>query len=694
MVLLWLRWQSVARLAAYRFYSGPCQHRLDIWQREKDKERQNMFMQSTESIPLTLYGGIEVNGVPAYTTPKQAALECSQFNASDTVVALVNDVLWDLNRPLTHSCHIKLLSLSDNVLARKVFWHSSAHILGWAIEQFFSKHVDVELCDGPALDDGGFYYDFYIGGNTASENDLEQLTKAASDILALNHCFEHLTLTKSVAQEMFQHNRFKLNFISQIPNNEDVTVYKCGDFIDLCKGPHIPSTQLINAIEMHTVAGVEASLGQSKVLLQRVYGMSTASRNEMYQWKESRSEAHKRDHRVVGRSQQLYMTHPDSPGSVFLLPHGVRIISALRKLLNEHNRSYGYQEVITPLIFSRKLWETSGHWEHYSDNMFTVGHQGGHLHHGGGQEYGLKPMNCPAHCLIYQQHQRSYRELPLRFAEFSPLHRNEISGALSGLTRVRQFHQDDAHIFCTAEQLAVEVRSCLEFVEKIYGAFGFDYELRLSTRPSDYMGELKLWEEAECQLETCLLECGSKWSINEGDGAFYGPKIDVLLTDAIGRHHQTATIQLDFQLPYRFKLNYRGPDDNLHTPVMIHRAILGSFERFLGILTEHYAGKWPFWISPRQCLVCTVHSDLNEYARNVQANIVDRSFYCDVDESDSTLDKKVRNGQLMQYNFILVVGRREKEGNLLHVRHRDGQQTPMSVNSFCQHLVDLQTSLK
>nr|4HWT_A Chain A, Threonine--tRNA ligase, cytoplasmic [Homo sapiens]4HWT_B Chain B, Threonine--tRNA ligase, cytoplasmic [Homo sapiens] len=374
-----------------------------------------------------------------------------------------------------------------------------------------------------------------------------------------------------------------------------------------------------------------------------------------------------RDHRKIGRDQELYFFHELSPGSCFFLPKGAYIYNALIEFIRSEYRKRGFQEVVTPNIFNSRLWMTSGHWQHYSENMFSFEVEK--------ELFALKPMNCPGHCLMFDHRPRSWRELPLRLADFGVLHRNELSGALTGLTRVRRFQQDDAHIFCAMEQIEDEIKGCLDFLRTVYSVFGFSFKLNLSTRPEKFLGDIEVWDQAEKQLENSLNEFGEKWELNSGDGAFYGPKIDIQIKDAIGRYHQCATIQLDFQLPIRFNLTYVSHDgDDKKRPVIVHRAILGSVERMIAILTENYGGKWPFWLSPRQVMVVPVGPTCDEYAQKVRQQFHDAKFMADIDlDPGCTLNKKIRNAQLAQYNFILVVGEKEKISGTVNIRTRDNK---------------------
>jgi len=408
----------------------------------------------------------------------------------------------------------------------------------------------------------------------------------------------------------------------------------------------------------------------TKDSLQRVYGVSFPDPKLMKEYKFRIEEAKKRDHRVLGVQQELFFFDAISPGSCFFLPQGAHVYNKLVELMRSEYHKRGFKEVVSPNIYNKALWETSGHWQNYADNMFAFDAEG--------QTFGLKPMNCPGHCVMFNHRVRSYRELPLRMADFGVLHRNELSGALSGLTRVRRFQQDDAHIFCTMDQIGSEMVGVMDFMNHLYtNVFGLKYELNLSTRPEKYVGEIAVWDKAEKLLEDALNNMGHPWILNPGDGAFYGPKIDIKVHDALGRQFQCATVQLDFQLPIRFDLSYQVPGDDgvlkMEKPVMIHRAILGSVERFFAILLEHWAGKWPFWISPRQVKICPVHSDQFEFAHDVAKQIHDAGFCVEVDDSDRKLPKKVREAQLEQFNFILVVGKEEKANGTVNVRTRDNE---------------------
>jgi threonyl-tRNA synthetase len=550
----------------------------------------------------------------------------------------------------------------------QVFWHSSAHVLGAALEGVYGSHLTV----GPALQDG-FYYDSFMGGQSIAEDDLQKIDAKANELCKQKHDFKRLVLSKEQALEMFASNPFKVNLIrNKVPEGSLTTVYKCGTLIDLCMGPHIPNTGRIKAFAA-TKTSATNWLGQvTNDPLQRVYGVAFPDVKMLKEWKLFQEQAKKRDHRLLGTAQELFFFHQLSPGSCFWLPHGARIYNKLCEFIKKQYWNRGYTEVISPNMFNFKLWEISGHAQHYRDSMFIFDVEG--------QEFGLKPMNCPGHCLMFGHRVRSYKELPLRVADFGVLHRNELSGALTGLTRVRRFQQDDAHIFCREDQIKQEVLGALDFMRFVYTTLGMTYKLELSTRPKKALGEKSLWDKAEAQLASALDEFSGAgtWRVNAGDGAFYGPKIDIKVFDAMNRVHQCATVQLDFQLPIRFDLKYKAAggegDESFCRPVMVHRAMLGSVERMTAVLTEHWGGKWPFWVSPRQAAIVPVDAKYNDYAYEVQRRVHEAGFYVDVDDSSRTLNKKVREAQVSQYNLIFVVGEKEAEATSVSVRVRDAER--------------------
>ncbi|KAF7698839.1 threonine--tRNA ligase 1, cytoplasmic [Silurus meridionalis] len=645
-------------------WPGYISERLELYERLKKESDSNLAKQATNSEPISvqLPDGQKVEARSWITTPYQLACGISQGLADNCVVARVDDELWDLDRPLEKDCSLELLRF-DNEDAQAVYWHSSAHILGEAMERFYGGC----LCYGPPIENG-FYYDMFLDGqkgvSSTEFGDLETLCKG---IVKDKQPFERLEISKETLLEMFKYNKFKCRILNEKVTTPTTTVYRCGPLIDLCRGPHVRHTGKIKALKIYKNSSTYWEGRSDMETLQRIYGISFPDTKLLKEWERFQEEAKSRDHRKIGKDQELFFFHDLSPGSCFFLPRGAYIYNTLTEFIREEYWRRGFQEVASPNIYNSKLWETSGHWQHYSENMFSFPVE---------QDiFALKPMNCPGHCLMFSHRPRSWRELPLRLADFGVLHRNELSGTLTGLTRVRRFQQDDAHIFCTMEQIESEMKGCLDFLRCVYDVFGFSFQLHLSTRPEKFLGDVAVWDYAEKQLENSLNEFGEPWKLNPGDGAFYGPKIDIKIKDAIGRYHQCATVQLDFQLPIRFNLTYIGKDgDDKSRPVIIHRAILGSVERMIAILTENYTGKWPLWISPRQVMVVPINPSLEEYANAVCKQFVEAGFMADADlDSGCLLNKKIRNAQLAQYNFILVVGEKEKMTNSVNVRTRDNK---------------------
>lgn len=633
-------------------------------------------------IKVTLPDGKVVDAESWKTTPYQVACGISQGLADNTVIAKVNNGVWDLDRPLEDDCSLQLLKFDDEE-AQAVYWHSSAHILGEAMERVYGGC----LCYGPPIENG-FYYDMFLENNEGvSSNDFPGLENLCKKIIKEKQPFERLEIKKETLLEMFKYNKFKCRILNEKVTTPTTTVYRCGPLIDLCRGPHVRHTGKIKALKVHKNSSTYWEGKADMETLQRIYGISFPDPKMLKEWEKFQEEAKNRDHRKLGREQDLFFFHDLSPGSCFFLPKGAFIYNTLIEFIRGEYRKRGFQEVVTPNIYNSKLWQTSGHWQHYSENMFSFEAEK--------ETFALKPMNCPGHCLMFDHRPRSWRELPLRMADFGVLHRNELSGALTGLTRVRRFQQDDAHIFCTMDQIEEEIKGCLDFLRTVYDVFGFSFKLNLSTRPEKFLGDPDIWEQAEKQLENSLNDFGEKWVLNPGDGAFYGPKIDIQIKDAIGRYHQCATIQLDFQLPIRFNLTFVSHDgDDKKRPVIIHRAILGSVERMIAILTENYGGKWPLWLSPRQVMVVPVGPTCEEYAQKVQKEFHISGFMTDVDlDPGCTLNKKIRNAQLAQYNFILVVGEKEKTSNTVNVRTRDNKvHGERTVEECIERLKQLKSS--
>mmetsp|Transcript_13725 Transcript_13725/g.20703 ORF Transcript_13725/g.20703 Transcript_13725/m.20703 type:complete len:724 (-) Transcript_13725:38-2209(-) len=683
------------------------QHRLDVWDKlygEQEKAtKSNVDAQHTLKIVVT--GGKEdreVSGVAGEICGKSIATELKlmQHALAVKIIAGISDEakegdIWDLSRPFDKEGTLSIVTFNSDE-GKKVFWHSSAHILGQALEKYYAGL----LCIGPPIDEG-FYYDIAMQ-RVDQDDDAKDLPECrTSSVIVPDHFaqikqlvnrvirqkqpFLRLTLKKQDALEMFKYNKYKLEIIeNKVPDGETCTAYRCGPLIDLCKGPHIPHTGKLKAFEITKNSACNWLGNVKNDSLQRIFAISFPDKKMLAEYKERKKQEALRDHRRIGKDQQLFFFSDLSPGSPFFLPHGVRIYNRLMDFLKREYRNRGFTEVMSPNIFDNKLFEISGHAQNYASNMFQLKVEEA--------DWAMKPMNCPGHCLIFKSVHRSWKELPIRLADFGVLHRNELSGTLSGLTRVRRFQQDDAHIFCEHSQIKEEIKNCLEFMRHVYGIFKFDFELELSTRPEHYLGDIEVWNSAEKALEEELNQTGLDWVLNPGDGAFYGPKIDIHIRDAIGRSHQCATIQLDFQLPQRFNLEYQSSNDNagndgnsssndaassssqMKRPVMIHRAIYGSFERFLAILIEHTAGKWPFWVSPRQIMLVPISPDQNDYCAKLRDVLHTEGFYVDADLSGKKFQKKIREAQLAQYNYMLVVGKQEEANKTVNIRTRDNKQ--------------------
>ncbi len=687
---------QAAPMASQNSFLDVFTERNEFFEELKKKADEDLAQKPKPGIKISLQAGSEVSEIDGKaweTTPGQLLKHVRKEVSADVVVAKVNGKLWDLDRPFEESSKVSYLGSKDPE-GREVFWHSSAHVLGECCEHEYGCF----LSHGPPTKTG-FFYDMALeAGRAVKESEWSSLESRAKKYFKEKQPFERLEVSKNDLLKMFHYSKYKTHYINKfVPDGESSTVYRNGSLVDLCQGPHIQNTKKIEAFKVMKNSSAYFMGDQSQDSLQRIHGVAFPNKKDLKDWETFLEEAAKRDHQVIGKAQKLWMFSKVSPGSPFLLPHGTRIFNALQAMLREQYWDRGYQEVQSPNMYDVDLWKTSGHWQHYQDDMFQVKvkedsaepmpmSDAAPTAPKGVEDkdkglFALKPMNCPGHCIMFRDEERSYRELPWRIADFGVLHRNEASGALSGLTRVRKFQQDDTHIFCTDDQVTDEIKGLFDFMTSVYGLFGFPFKLKFSTRPEGYMGSLEAWNQAEDRLRAALKDFrGEDWELNEGDGAFYGPKIDVVISDALGREYQCATIQLDFQGPRNFKLEYMTGGDTSSAdasaaetvtdpkeaagadpsrlapgrarPVMIHRAIIGSFERFIGILCEHFAGKWPFWISPRQILVIPVMKGANEYCEEIQRIFHRARMYCDIDISGNTMQKKIRTGQLQQYNFI------------------------------------------
>jgi threonyl-tRNA synthetase len=597
--------------------------------------------------------------VPQGATAADAIGQIGKKLLAASLAAEVDGKKVDLFLPLPGDYSLKAFTF-DSPEGKAVFWHSTAHVLAQAVMRLYPQALPTI---GPPLE-SGFYYDF-AGLPPLSVAELEAMEKEMEKIAKENQPSKRAEVSKKQAEKLFSGNKFKLELISEIPEGQHSVYYSGEHWCDLCRGPHIPSTGAISAIKLTKVSSAYWRADSSKESLQRIYGISFPEKKMLDAYLKLQEEAEKRDHRKLGTQLGLFMFHEWSPGSPFILPKGAIIYNELLSFLRQEYVKRGYQEVITPQLYNKALWEQSGHWQFYKENMFILPVDDA--------EFSLKPMNCPSHCLIYNATAHSYRELPLRLADFCFLHRNELKGVLGGMTRVRKFSQDDAHIFCMPEQIGKEIDAMLEFVHFIYQeTFNFPFTAKFSTRPEKFMGEASQWAAAEKHLEDALKKNRIPYVVNAGDGAFYGPKIDFEVKDALGRGWQLATIQVDFQMPQRFGCEYEGADGKKHTAVMLHRAIIGSFERFLGVITEHYAGKFPLWLSPLQVQLLAVSDPYNEFAESLAVQMRSQGIRAEANCKQETIGAKIRNAQLEKTPYMLVVGQKEQESGKLAVRTRDG----------------------
>jgi len=556
---------------------------------------------------------------------------------------------------------IEILTFADPD-GRMVFHHTSTHIMAQAVRRLYP---DVKLAIGPA-DADGFFYDMDLGHQLVPD-DFAAIEAEMARIVAEDFPVVRDVIPRREAIELFRSlgETYKLEIIERLPEDAQISIYRQGEFVDLCRGPHLDRTGHVQAVKLLSVAGAYWAGDESRPMLQRLYGTSFPSAAGLEAHLRLLEEARRRDHRRLGRELSLFTFHDVAPGFAFWQPSGTVVYHELEEFSREVQARYGYQEVMTPWIFRPDLWQQSGHWGHYRQNMFVVESED--------EVVALKPMNCPGHCLMFAESVRSYRDLPIKFAEYGPLSRFERSGTLHGLLRVRGFHQDDAHIFLREDQIGMGIGEVLEIIGVIYGTFGLKYRVELSTRPEEFLGEVELWNRAEAELASALQQAGLEYRVNEGDGAFYGPKIDVHVIDALGRNWQCATVQLDFQFPLRFDLEYRDQEGKAQRPVMVHRAIFGSIERFLGILLEHFAGAFPTWLAPQQVRVLPVADRHSAYAQEVQADLRSRGLRAVADLRGEKLGYKIREAQTDKVPYLLVVGDREVEEGTVSVRARGEQ---------------------
>ena len=548
----------------------------------------------------------------------------------------------------------------DDELGRDAFRHTTSHILAQAVKRLYPT---AKCAIGPSIDDG-FYYDFEFDFEFSAEN-FDEIEKEMKKIVKENLPLRRSTMSREEALKLMEEKNepYKVELIQDLPEDAELSFYQQGEFIDLCAGPHISYTSAVKAFKLTSVAGAYWRGNEKNKMLTRIYGTCFPKKDMLEEYLQRIEEAKKRDHRKLGRELELFTLMEEGPGFPFFLPKGMILKNLLLDYWRKIHTREGYVEISTPMMLNRQLWETSGHWDHYRENMYTTVIDE--------TDFAIKPMNCPGGLLVYKMQPHSYRELPIRMGEIGLVHRHEKSGALHGLMRVRCFNQDDAHIFMTEEQIPQEIKGVVRLIDEIYSKFGFKYHVELSTRPENSMGSDEDWEMATNGLRSALDDLGLNYVVNEGDGAFYGPKIDFHLEDSIGRTWQCGTIQLDFQLPQRFELEYIGADGERHRPIMIHRVAFGSIERFIGILIEHYAGKFPLWLAPVQVRVLPISDKFLDYAKQVEKQLADAGYRCEVDERAEKIGYKIREAQLKQIPYMLIVGEKEMENQMVSVRKRD-----------------------
>ena len=570
---------------------------------------------------------------------------------------------------------IKLGGGRTQEVEESMYWHTTSHIMAQAIKRLFP---DAKLTIGPSIEKG-FYYDFDVE-KPFTEEDLSAIEEEMKKIIKEDLPIERFELPREEAIKLMEEREepYKVELIKELPEGEVISFYKQGEFTDLCRGPHLPSTGCVKAIKLLSSSGAYWRGDEHNKMLQRIYGISFPKASELDEYLNMIEEAKKRDHRKLGKELELFFFDETAPGMAYWMPKGFKMMNVLIDFWRKEHEKRGYMEFSGPQLNSSELWKISGHWDHYKEDMFV-------LTDSDGKEQALKPMNCPNAIKIFDSKLRSYKDLPMRFNDIDVIHRNEKSGQLNGLFRVRMFRQDDAHNFITEDQIGAEIKDIIEIAKHLYGIFGLDFELTLSTRPDDYMGDIELWNKAEANLKSVLVElCGKdNYRINEGDGAFYGPKIDIKMKDCLGREWQMGTIQVDFQLPLRFNLSYIDSNGEKKTPILVHRAIFGSFERFIGIITEHFAGAFPVWLSPVQVSILPISDNQKEYAEKIKVILEEKGIRVELDARQEKIGYKIREAQLQKVPYMLILGEKEVEANAVGVRKRkEGDIGQMSIEDF------------
>ena len=609
-------------------------------------------------VKVLLKGGVEKEFNEGISI-LEIAQSISEGLARNAMAGEVNGKVHDLRFEIKEDCELNILTFEE-LNGKQAYWHTTSHIMAQAVKRLFPS---VKFAIGPAIDNG-FYYDFDIE-KPFSEEDLAKIEDEMKKIIKEDIKIERFSLPKDKALELMKDEPYKTELIEELPEGEEISFYKQGDFTDLCAGPHLMSTGKVKAVKLLSSSGAYWRGNEKNKMLQRIYGISYPKSSELEEYLNLIEEAKKRDHRKLGKELDLFFFDETAPGMAYWLPKGFTMLNTLIEFWRKEHKARGYQEFSGPQLNSSVLCKISGHWDHYKEDMFV-------LEDADGKEQALKPMNCPNSIRIYQNKQRSYKDLPLRFNDVDVIHRNEKSGQLNGLFRVRMFRQDDSHNYITDEQIGSEIKDIVEIASKFYGIFGLEYQLTLSTRPDDFMGEIETWNRAEADLKKVLNEiCGeNNYRINEGDGAFYGPKIDIKMKDCLGREWQMGTVQLDFQLPQRFELYYIDKNGEKKTPIMVHRAIFGSFERFIGIITEHFAGAFPTWLAPVQVKIIPIAEAHHEYANEVKQILEEKGIRVEVDDRNEKMGYKIREAQTEKIPYMFVIGEKEMESRTISVRRR------------------------
>ncbi|MFI5252470.1 MAG: threonine--tRNA ligase [Bacteroidota bacterium] len=610
-------------------------------------------------------------------TGKEVAQSISYGLAREALAVEVNGEVWDLSRKISNDASFKVLKWDDPG-GKSAYWHSSAHLMAEAVESLFPG---TKFGIGPSIDEG-YYYDLDMGGHSLSPEDLQKIEDRMYEFAKRDVPYVRHEKSWNDAVDYFNKkgDQYKLELLQDL-KDQTITFYEHGNFVDLCYGPHIPSTGKIKAIKLLSVAGAYWRGSEKNKMLQRIYGITFPSKKELDDYIFRLEEAKRRDHRKLGRELELFVFHDVAPGAPFWLPKGMVIFRELEKFLRQELDKRGYLEISTPIMVKKDLWEQSGHWDHYQENMFKIENDE--------TIYSLKPMNCPESTYIYKQKIRSYKDLPLRYSEIGRLHRNELSGALGGMFRVRQITMDDAHLYCRPDQILDEINKLIELITHFYSFFNLKPSFNLSTKPDGGMGDPKLWEQAESGLKQALESKKIPYKLKPKDGAFYGPKIDIQIEDAIGREWQVATIQLDFvMLPERFALEYIAEDGSRQRPVAIHRAIFGSFERFIGIITEHFVGAFPVWLSPVQAIILPITDEQLDYAGSVRDKLKDAGIRVELDDRREKIGYKIRDAETKKIPYMLVVGQKEKESGTVALRqHTKGDLGVMLVSTFVEKII-------